>query len=567
MRRPKKNAGHPAIHTVEEATQLLRQCSASNWAWWFGGSAPFAVGLLHFVSDMSRAASASDRLPGAALGLALLYWWMKVAQAVFSDGLLRQLNGDIAPAPLPLRGKLRFVTSQALIHSTASWVLLGTSLAMIPFGWAYAAYHNSSVLALSVFRSGGRTRDLVRSSLEQSRYSQRQNHSLMFMLSIVACIIWLNFFVGTVTVASLSKVFTGEENAISRNPMMMFSTGVMAATMAVAYLVMGPVVKAIYVLRCFYSLSRRNGQDLEVAFRASALPVVSALLLCLALPASRVEASPQSLSVKEATTPSRSVSTGSKDALNPEKLDKSIREVLSGDMFQWRMPRDAKPKDKNAPKGWLESFVDDIGKWVQSLGKSMGDGFERWLKDKFKDMLDRPSNYDGGGGGGTAWTQIVSNILYGLLAVLVIVLVLILVRQWRRLPPAPMKVEGATPQVNLESDQVVATQLPENEWLRLAEEKIGAGEYRLAMRAFFLATLAHLGERKLLGIRRTKSNGDYVRELALRARDRDELQGRFGDSVRTFDWAWYGWHDVTVELLTQFRENHQIIISDGNQGQ
>ena len=119
------------------------------------------------------------------------------------------------------------------------------------------------------------------------------------------------------------------------------------------------------------------------------------------------------------------------------------------------------------------------------------------------------------------------------------------------------------PEVNLESDQIIATQLPENEWLRLAQEKIDSGDYRLAMRAFFLATLAHLGERKLLMIRKSKSNGDYVRELALRARDRNDLRGMFTESVRTFDWAWYGWHDVTRDLLDQFRTNHQHIVSDG----
>ena len=33
--------------------------------------------------------------------------------------------------------------------------------------------------------------------------------------------------------------------------------------------------------------------------------------------------------------------------------------------------------------------------------------------------------------------------------------------------------------------------------------------------------------------------------------------------MKTFDWAWYGWHDVTRELLDQFRDNHQHIITDG----
>ena len=129
------------------------------------------------------------------------------------------------------------------------------------------------------------------------------------------------------------------------------------------------------------------------------------------------------------------------------------------------------------------------------------------------------------------------------------------------MPPPPATASTA-PEINLESDQVIATQLPENEWLRLAQEKIDSGDFRLAMRALFLATLAHLGERRLLAIARSKSNGDYVRELALRARDRLGLRQCFHESVRAFDRSWYGWYDVSRDQLNQFRANHQQIITD-----
>ena len=66
-----------------------------------------------------------------------------------------------------------------------------------------------------------------------------------------------------------------------------------------------------------------------------------------------------------------------------------------------------------------------------------------------------------------------------------------------------------------------------------------------------------------LAISRTKSNGDYVRELGFRARERNELRACFGDNVRSFDRAWYGWHEVTREVLEHFRGNHQRISNDG----
>jgi len=555
MLRRKKRSEHPLLHTVEEATQLLRRCDAGTWAWWLAGSAPFAIGLLHFISDMSRAATAAERLPGAALLLALLYWWMKIAHAVFSDRLLRQLRGDTDPAPLTLRAKLRFITSQGLIHCTAPWVLPLSIAAMLPFGWVYAGYHNASVLALSIFRNGGRTRDLIRTALVQSNYRQAQNHGLLMILTAFSGIVWLNWIAGTFLVAVLAKMFTGSENVVSRNPMMMLGTVVIASTFTASYLVVGPFVKALYVLRCFYSLSRKNGEDIDVAFRASAVPV-AALVATLWLAGSSLSMGQAAVS----TPPPPSVLT----SVDPKVLDQHIRQVLKQDVFQWRMPRDPTKPKPGDEKGWLDNFVDDIRRWLKSASDAVGNAFDRWITDKLKQMLKgllgaRPTISDGSTA--TPWADAAQLILKGLLAILGLLLAVLLIRQWRRLPPAVA--QAAMPEVNLESDQVVATQLPENEWLRLAEEKINSGEFRLAMRALFLATLAHLGERKLLGIVRSKSNGDYVRELSLRARDRQDLRGRFGDSVKVFDWAWYGWHEVTRELLDQFRDNHQHITNDG----
>ena len=555
MLRRKKRSEHPLLHTVEEATQLLRRCDAGTWAWWLVGSAPFAIGLLHFISDMSRAATAAERLPGAALLLALLYWWMKIAHAVFSDRLLRQLRGDTDPAPLTLRAKLRFITSQGLIHCTAPWVLPLSIAAMLPFGWVYAGYHNASVLALSIFRKGGRTRDLIRTALVQSNYRQGQNHGLLVILMAFSGIVWLNWLAGTMLAATLAKMFSGSENAISRNPMMMLGTVVVTATFTASYLVVGPLVKALYVLRCFYSLSRKNGEDIDVAFRASAVPV-AALIATLWLGGS-------SLSMGQAPVnnpPPPPVLS----SVDPKALDQHIRQVLKQDVFQWRMPRDPTKPKPGDEKGWFESFLDDIRRWLKSASDAVGNAFDHWITDKLKQMIKglrgaHPIISDGSMA--TPWADAAQLILKVLLAILGLLLAVLLIRQWRRLPP--VVAQAALPEVNLESDQVVATQLPENEWLRLAEEKINSGEFRLAMRALFLATLAHLGERKLLGIVRSKSNGDYVRELSLRARDRQDLRGRFGNSVKVFDWAWYGWHEVTRELLDQFRDNHQHIINDG----
>jgi hypothetical protein len=553
MRKNKLRSEPSLLHLVEEATELLRRVDVRAWVWWLAGTAPFVCVLLHFWTDMSRSPHdlAMSHMPEASLMLALAYWWMKLSHCVFGDHLLRHLRGEPSPPPLSFRARARLAGSQALIHCTTPWLLVLSLAAMLPFGWVYAFYHNVTILALSHFRRGGRTRELVRLALRQSNYRPAQNHGFMIILLILAMTVWMNWWLGLLQVCSLGKSFTGMDNFITRNPLTQLSTTVFAATIAAAYLVVGPVVKAVYAIRCFYGMSRKNGEDIAVAFRTSGAGVAAMLmLLCLATPGPVVAQEPAPMA-KVQRAP----------RLDSQALDTHIREVLQQDAFRWRMPRDM-TRAANTERGWLAGFVDTLGQWLESVKKDIADLFQNRLKEFFKKLMgDGERHSDKGSKNATPWADMAQLVLRGLLVVLALVLAILLIRQWRRMPPPPATASTG-PEINLESDQVIATQLPENEWLRLAQEKIDSGDFRLAMRALFLATLAHLGERRLLAIARSKSNGDYVRELALRARDRLGLRQCFHESVRAFDRSWYGWHDVNRDQLNQFRANHQQIITD-----
>jgi hypothetical protein len=87
------------------------------------------------------------------------------------------------------------------------------------------------------------------------------------------------------------------------------------------------------------------------------------------------------------------------------------------------------------------------------------------------------------------------------------------------------------------------------------------GELRLALRAFYFATLAHLAAREMVTIARFKSNRDYETEVNRRARGLPELRAAFAANVSAFDRAWYGLYEVSSEGLAQFRSNLQRIRS------
>ena len=122
----------------------------------------------------------------------------------------------------------------------------------------------------------------------------------------------------------------------------------------------------------------------------------------------------------------------------------------------------------------------------------------------------------------------------------------------RRLATREVVAEAIQPVPDLTDENVGAEQLPEDRWLTLARELAGRGELRLAMRAFYLASLAHLSARGLIGLARFKSNRDYERELGRRGRAFPELLATFTGNVGVFDRVWYGLHEVNAPLLEEF---------------
>jgi hypothetical protein len=81
------------------------------------------------------------------------------------------------------------------------------------------------------------------------------------------------------------------------------------------------------------------------------------------------------------------------------------------------------------------------------------------------------------------------------------------------------------------------------------------GEARLALRALYLAGLAHLAHRELIRLARHKSNWDYDRELRRRARGNEGLLTAFDANLMAFEASWYGDHVVTSDTLGGFSQN------------
>jgi hypothetical protein len=104
----------------------------------------------------------------------------------------------------------------------------------------------------------------------------------------------------------------------------------------------------------------------------------------------------------------------------------------------------------------------------------------------------------------------------------------------------------------LTDESIRADRLPEDGWTSLARQFLENQEYRLAMRAFYLASLANLAQRKLVGIAHFKSNRDYENELRRRGHSIPEVLSLFAENLVTLERIWYGLHAVDREQVLRF---------------
>jgi hypothetical protein len=154
----------------------------------------------------------------------------------------------------------------------------------------------------------------------------------------------------------------------------------------------------------------------------------------------------------------------------------------------------------------------------------------------------------------------VKPLLY-LLLILVIAALLFLVWQlWRqRTPPLELADQRAAVVPDLSDEQVFADALPANEWLVLARQHLEQGELTLALRAFYLASLALLAQQELITVAKFKSNRDYQRELQRRAHSHPALLAIFAENVDVFERAWYGMHEIDRPAVERFGQNYERI--------
>lgn len=544
------------MDTVEAAVHLVRSAPAPALASYCVGTFPFVLAFLFFWGEMSRSAFAHQTLAGGALGLAGLFGWMKFWQAVYARQLLARLA--LRPAPtLPVRGVLRVLFVQTALQSTGLFLVPLAAALAIPYAWVYAFYQNLTALGHDPDLS---SRELTRRAVRFSGLWAAQNHGIVLAMTLFAVLVLLNWASACLLVPAAAKMLFGLESVFTRGTEAMINSTFFAAVLALTYVTIDPIMKAIYVLRCFHAESLHSGEDLKAGLRsvsdgpgfaARTGPALVALAL-IAAACSAVAAPPEPAKAGSHELAGPAAAAGLRPAgVAPTELDDSIREVLGKRKYAWRLPRETPDAQQ---KGILTRFAE---RCLEVLKKGAA-WFQKTLESIFRRLFRRPLTFNFSTG--TGWMDSLRLLLYVLLAAVVLALVYLLYRNWRwRRLGNPVLAATPMPAVDVADDNVGADHLPEDGWLALARELLAKGDLRLALRALYLASLANLAQRGLISLARFKSNLEYERELRRRERAFPGLLEVFGENLAVFERSWYGMHEVDDSLVARFAGNVEKI--------
>jgi hypothetical protein len=318
-------------------------------------------------------------------------------------------------------------------------------------------------------------------------------------------------------------MFTGYENISAERA----APGATAPLiLLLTWLCFDPLLQAVYTVRAFHWEGLRTGEDLLVRMKRLAPAVL--LVGCFSCAC---------FAGGQATK---------NDGL-PHGLNHAIDQVLQGPEYNWRIP----PPDIGVAKNdWFIDAVDRTMAMFQKAWKVISDLWSDgvdWLRrllTRNQPVVERAA---------TGRLAGVRPIFYFIgVAILALALVL-LWKFWPQPTPTP-PVSVASAVVDLTNEGVLASDLPEDEWLAMAERYTGSGDLRLALRALYLGTLALLNRRGLVTVHACKSNRDYEGELRRRSRD-NGLTQIFHLNIRSFEQSWYGFHEVTGDQLQLFRDN------------
>lgn len=545
-----------ALEILDEAAHFLRFAPVEAFLLYYIGSLPFVLGFLFFCTDMGCSATARGHLAGASLGLAALYVWMKCWQAAFCSRLQEVLD-DASSSCRGVRRIARLVCVQSAVMPWSLPCLAFASIILLPLGWCHAFFQN--VTAIGTGEADVNT--TLRRARRQSLLWPAQNHKLMLILPLFYIFAFLNICLAAWFIPVIMRVFLGIDFIVTKDSLFFLNATFLLSMGGIVYLCVNPLIRAAYILRCYYGESLESGLDLltetkrlRASARKSAALFVALLAFWVVFPG-RAEAS-----LNGAHAPRASI--GQARSVPAKELDSAISSVMERLEFTWRFPSEKSVEKRQ--DGFLSQAMGTLGRWLDKFWtwlKGLAEDFSNWLNGVMPEREVKPSTL-GILGNRRFWLIFLPSCAALFLAWLVRGFLL---RRRAEAHAESPQTPFSYDEPDLGDESTSAEELPSAQWSSLAWKLLEKGETRFALRAFYFATLAGLAEKELLTVSRCKSNRDYEREIARRAHFSPALAGAFCENVSILERIWYGSHAVEVKTVDKFLANYRGITGNAQQ--
>jgi hypothetical protein len=486
------------IDLMEEALALLVSQSASIAITYLVGAVPFLLVLLFFVQEMASGYRAERCLLESLLAAAGFFWF-SFWNARFSAGLLHsafQESGEHTFSKTLQCCYIQFLLQGA---KPLVWPLAAASI--VPFGWVSLFFRSAAVHSAQHDATLGNT---IRRSARHASASLRSYWLGLLITGFLGIVLFVNILIGCVLLPELTKSLTGYETSWSRNASHLLGFQTFAIALLLTWFLVNPFLQAFAAVHIFYGEACSDGRDLLRELRRMA-SVAVILLLCVTV-----------------ETPLHA------ERLSPQKLNEGVRSALVDPEFGWHNPRSLPHQS-----AFSERVFADIDKAWQPVRNQLS-RFGQWIRDLLKrepGARDSTTRLPGPPGH-------LNLYLYLLAGLVTLAILFVFLRQRLAVTPEAEMTHEARSKPDALHQDVLATELPEEEWVQLADKHISAGEHRLAVRALYLANLSRLGNKHLLTVLKSKTNGMYERELKLRASDRNLCEA-FAAANRGYEVAWF----------------------------
>jgi len=548
----KNKIGGTVFDLLDEAYFSLKENLVDILSLHLLACVPFLIGLMFFIFRFANYNSTDNDIIRWSLLLTVLFCWKNFVQCLLC-GKMMDITARREHQKLSFKKMVMIFFKQTVIQSPGpllivfligapwiAWMLVPVAVFMLP-----AFFYTSAVVCAVEPELG------FWSFLEKTASYISANFvkllGMMLVVIVGTVILCLNITIVILAIPFLLKMFWGIDTqftlAACMSPALFFNTTLWSIILALTYLLVDPFCRLLYVLRVFYSESIGKGWDILSTLHGISSGAAKGILVFLLLLSA--------ILLKADTAAAKPPPPRQKTEITGRQLEKRIDETLKQLEFQWRQP-----KTVTEEESWIAKYLRLVLKYIGEVIQSILD----FLRDFFKKNMSPDSSAKLSGF--KLFLMNVWMVLKYLIPVLLITLIaFIILRKLRNRKKDKNIVSRAARRPDLTKENVIADELEEYEWLKLGRELLDKGELRLALRAFYLACISALAQRKLLLVRPYKTDYEYLRELRRRAHIMPETISVFENNVGVFQQIWYGDYPVSRELLDKYVERSKIIFS------